>query len=184
MQMAFICARQLYPVEIDPDSFYYDEIMDILANVPLNSFFITFAREASSWICCLNSYTNWYRICFPQLDILEPKSPEEVYKTWLEPVPPRFSLLGDTHMDSARQNLASSLVNGFVNAGFCSDKLLTVDGGNRWIYRLKSFIRYMIFLRKLEQTIIFPNIPETRNTLSSALLPPWECFIYGTWTEA
>lgn len=47
---------------------------------------------------------------------MEPKSPEDVYKTWLEPVPPRITILGE-HLDSARQNLASSLVNGFVNAG-------------------------------------------------------------------
>lgn len=47
---------------------------------------------------------------------MEPKSPEEVYKSWLEPVPPRITILGE-NLDSARQNLASSLVNGFVNAG-------------------------------------------------------------------
>ena len=37
-------------------------------------------------------------------------------------------------MDSARQNLASSFVNGFVNAAFGQDKLLTEDG-NKWIYK-------------------------------------------------
>ena len=37
-------------------------------------------------------------------------------------------------MDSARQNLASSFVNGFVNAAFGKDKLLTEDG-NKWIYK-------------------------------------------------
>lgn len=37
-------------------------------------------------------------------------------------------------MDSARQNLASSFVNGFVNAAFGKDKLLTEDGNN-WIYK-------------------------------------------------
>ena len=37
-------------------------------------------------------------------------------------------------MDSAKQNLASSFVNGFVNAAFGKDKLLTEDG-NKWIYK-------------------------------------------------
>jgi 26S proteasome regulatory subunit N1 len=40
-------------------------------------------------------------------------------------------------LDSARQNLASSFVNAFVNAGFGVDKLLTEDG-NKWIYKNKE----------------------------------------------
>ena len=40
-------------------------------------------------------------------------------------------------MDSARQNLSKTFVNAFVNAGFCSDKLMTVaegvDGG--WLFK-------------------------------------------------
>lgn len=71
------------------------------------------------------------------MDIIEPKTPEEVYKSWLEPVPLRSQILGE-QMDSARQNLASSFVNGFVNAGFGSDKLITPKGGNKWIYRNKD----------------------------------------------
>lgn len=40
-------------------------------------------------------------------------------------------------LDSARQNLASSFVNSFVNAAFGADKLLTEDG-NKWIYKNKE----------------------------------------------
>nr|CAI5859797.1 unnamed protein product [Callosobruchus analis] len=115
-QLAFICARHVYPVELDPEIEGYDELTNILSNSHLSSYFLTLARE---------------------LDIMEPKAPEDIYKTWLEPVPPRITVLGE-HLDSARQNLASSLVNGFANAGFGSDKLLTVDGGNKWIYRNKE----------------------------------------------
>lgn len=68
---------------------------------------------------------------------MEPKSPEEVYKIWLEPTPLRPSVLAE-NVDSARQNLASSIVNGFVNAGFGCDKLLTTEGGNKWIYRYET----------------------------------------------
>lgn len=39
--------------------------------------------------------------------------------------------------DSARQNLASSFVNGFVNAGFGQDKLLMTDG-NKWLFKNKE----------------------------------------------
>ncbi|XP_074039883.1 26S proteasome non-ATPase regulatory subunit 2 [Leptinotarsa decemlineata] len=115
-QLAFICARHIHSVDLNPDCENYEELCNILSNSHLSTYFLTLARE---------------------LDIMEPKSPQEVFKTWLEPLPPRFSILGE-HLDSARQNLASSLVNGFVNAGFGSDKLLTVDGGNKWIYRNKD----------------------------------------------
>ncbi|KRT86061.1 hypothetical protein AMK59_2926 [Oryctes borbonicus] len=93
-----------------------EDIVNILNNNHLNSNFQNLARE---------------------LDILEPKSPEDVYKTWLEPTPLRPSVLSE-NVDSARQNLAASFVNGFVNAGFGKDKLLTGDDGNRWIYRNKD----------------------------------------------
>ncbi|CAG9827533.1 unnamed protein product [Diabrotica balteata] len=115
-QLAFICSRQCYNVDLDPKCKYYDELIEILGNSHLNTYFLSLARE---------------------LDIMEPKSPDDVYKTWLEPVPPRFVLLGES-LDSARKNLASSFVNGFVNAGFGSDKLITIDGGNKWIYRNKD----------------------------------------------
>lgn len=115
-QLAFICGRHLYPVDIDPDAEFADDMAAILGNNHLSSNFLTFARE---------------------LDIMEPKTPEDVYKVWLEPTTPYFSILGD-NIDSARQNLASSFVNGFVNAGFGCDKLLTTDTSSKWIYRNKD----------------------------------------------
>jgi 26S proteasome regulatory subunit N1 len=57
------------------------------------------------------------------LDVMEAKTPEDVYKSHL--VEGRASD-GPT-IDSARQNLASTFVNGFVNAGFGTDKLVTAD---------------------------------------------------------
>ena len=44
-----------------------------------------------------------------------------------------------SNVDSATQNLASSFVNGLINAGFVSDKLLTTDEGNKWIYKNKTY---------------------------------------------
>jgi 26S proteasome regulatory subunit N1 len=40
-------------------------------------------------------------------------------------------------VDSARQNLASTFVNAFVNAGFGQDKLMTEEG-NKWLYKNKE----------------------------------------------
>jgi len=48
-----------------------------------------------------------------------------------------ISGIGSTNVDSARQNLAASFVNGFVNCGFGQDKLLTEDG-NKWLYKNKD----------------------------------------------
>ena len=45
--------------------------------------------------------------------------------------------IGPTNVDSARQNLASSFVNGFVNAAFGQDKLL-MEEGNKWLYKNKE----------------------------------------------
>ena len=47
------------------------------------------------------------------------------------------STIGPTNVDSARQNLAASFVNGFVNAAFGQDKLL-MDDGNKWLYKNKE----------------------------------------------
>ncbi|KAJ8916005.1 hypothetical protein NQ315_016683 [Exocentrus adspersus] len=127
-QLAFICARHLYPVNLNEGVEEYDEINNILSNTHLSSYFSILGREIIENI--IHSQF--------QLDVMEPKCPEEVYKTWLEPVSPRISILGE-NMDSARQNLASSFVNGFVNAGFGCDKLLTTEGGSKWIYRNKEY---------------------------------------------
>ncbi|KAG8238269.1 hypothetical protein J437_LFUL017408, partial [Ladona fulva] len=69
-----------------------------------------------------------------QLDIMEPKTPEDVYKSHLENSRPSY---GGGQIDSARQNLAASFVNGFVNAAFERDKVLMEDG-NKWLYKNKD----------------------------------------------
>ena len=63
---------------------------------------------------------------------------------------PSFAGFGGSgsQVDSARMNLASSFVNGFVNAAFGQDKLLT-DDGNKWLYKNKDhgiilFLFYVI----------------------------------------
>ncbi|XP_049859480.1 26S proteasome non-ATPase regulatory subunit 2-like isoform X2 [Schistocerca gregaria] len=112
-QLAFIAARQLVFVDsVDDESVGAQELISVMSNTHLSDHFHKLARE---------------------LDILEPKTPEDVYKTWLENTSLAFPTL-----DSARNNLASSIVNAFVNAGFCSDKLMTADNGKHWIYRNKD----------------------------------------------
>ena len=56
------------------------------------------------------------------LDVMEPKAPEDVYKSHL--VEGGRSTSGSAAADSAQQNLAATYVNAFVNAGFGQDKLM------------------------------------------------------------
>merc|ERR1719313_2035052 len=65
------------------------------------------------------------------LDVLEPKTPEQIYKSHLEEK--RSTVV----LDSAKQNLAASFVNAFVNAGFCKDELMTIPD-SKWVYKNKE----------------------------------------------
>lgn len=75
---------------------------------------------------------------------MEPKTPEEVYKTWLEGLVLRPTYNLDVPVDSARHNLASTFVNAFVNAGFSRDKLVSVEDGNKWMYKNKQHGNYIL----------------------------------------
>ncbi|KAJ2160565.1 proteasome regulatory particle base subunit [Coemansia sp. RSA 552] len=63
------------------------------------------------------------------LELLEPKSPEDIYKTHLQGGT-------ETGLDSARHNLASTFVNAFVNAGYGTDTLMT--GSGEWVFKNKD----------------------------------------------
>lgn len=69
------------------------------------------------------------------LDVMEPKVPEDIYKTHL--LDQRAPSATTAAMDSARANLASTFVNAFVNMGFAKDKLMA-DSQNPWIYKNKE----------------------------------------------
>uniref|UniRef100_A0A5F8GQG4 26S proteasome non-ATPase regulatory subunit 2 n=1 Tax=Monodelphis domestica TaxID=13616 RepID=A0A5F8GQG4_MONDO len=112
-QMAFMLGRHGVFLELSEDVEEYEDLTEIMSNVQLNSNFLALARE---------------------LDIMEPKVPDDIYKTHLENN--RFGGSG-SQVDSARMNLAASFVNGFVNAAFGQDKLLT-DDGNKWLYKNKD----------------------------------------------
>jgi 26S proteasome regulatory subunit N1 len=111
-QLAFLIARQQIwldaPAETDDQ-----ELMDCLNNTYLPNHFKTLARE---------------------LNILDPKMPEDIYKTHLENIRG-----GGTSADSAKHNLASAFVNAFVNAGFGNDKMMLVENEQKsWVWKTKE----------------------------------------------
>ncbi|KAI8325921.1 26S proteasome regulatory complex, non-ATPase subcomplex, Rpn1 subunit [Martensiomyces pterosporus] len=110
-QLAFIMARQQVQIPdlIDDDD---DELLACMNNSGLSKSYLNLARD---------------------LELLDPKSPEDIYKTHLE------NTNTDIPLDSARHNLASTFVNAFVNAGYGTDKLMTTStDGNEWIYKNKD----------------------------------------------
>ena len=107
--MAFILARQNQIIETEDE-----ELAEILSNSKLSDYFHSLAKD---------------------LDVAEAKTPEDIYKSHLENTRPGFS---STNVDSAKQNLASTFVNAFVNAGFGADKLLTASEDGNWIYKNKE----------------------------------------------
>jgi 26S proteasome regulatory subunit N1 len=88
----------------------------------------------------LNTYFHQLAV---DLDVKDAKTPEDIYKSHLEDGGPRKSRTAPTNatnntgVDSAKQNLASTFVNAFVNCGFGSDLLITPEGSD-WLYKNKS----------------------------------------------
>ena len=97
----------------------------------------------------LSAWLNNSVLFYLQLDIMEPKTPEEIYKTWLEGTVLKSIFNRNAPVDSAKQNLASSFVNAFVNAGFGKDKLVTGEDGKNWIYRNKEEGELLLILYKI-----------------------------------
>mmetsp|Transcript_40951 Transcript_40951/g.49700 ORF Transcript_40951/g.49700 Transcript_40951/m.49700 type:complete len:902 (-) Transcript_40951:215-2920(-) len=124
-QVTYMMARQgvFYDLEDGPcaDGAAEDlsALQEILSNTKLSESYLALARD---------------------LDVMEAKSPEDIYKSHL--VEGRAP-----SVDSARHNLATTFVNAFVNAGYGHDKLL--DNRNNtnsddpsssvnWIYKNKD----------------------------------------------
>ncbi|XP_010918461.1 26S proteasome non-ATPase regulatory subunit 2 homolog A [Elaeis guineensis] len=122
-QFSYIIARHGLVLELDDDIAADDDgeaLQDIVNNVKLSEGYLTLARD---------------------VEVMEPKSPEDIYKAHL--IDGRAS--ASSSLDSARQNLAATFVNAFVNAGFGQDKLMTVpsestSGGSSgsWLFKNKE----------------------------------------------
>ncbi|XP_065873608.1 26S proteasome non-ATPase regulatory subunit 2 homolog A [Euphorbia lathyris] len=123
-QFCYIVARHGITFELDDEMAAEDEdreaLQDIINNSKLSEGYLTLARD---------------------IEVMEPKSPEDIYKAHL--LEGRAS--AGASVDSARQNLAATFVNAFVNAGFGQDKLMTVpsdssSGGSsgNWLFKNKE----------------------------------------------
>ncbi|KAK3990060.1 armadillo-type protein [Cladorrhinum sp. PSN332] len=110
-QLAFLAARQRICLYNDGED---ESITECLSNIKLPSHFRSLGKE---------------------LNILEPKTTEDIYKSHLE----SSRVAGLTNFDSARNNLAAAFVNGFVNAGFGKDKMMLSDKEKEsWVWKTKE----------------------------------------------
>ncbi|CAI0385258.1 unnamed protein product, partial [Linum tenue] len=123
-QFCYILGRQGITFELDEEMCADDEeryaMQDIINNAKLSEGYLALARD---------------------IEVMEAKSPEDIYKAHL--LDGRAS--AGASVDSARQNLAATFVNAFVNAGFGQDKLMTVPsdaatGGSsgNWLFKNKE----------------------------------------------
>ncbi|GCF01532.1 proteasome regulatory particle base subunit [Zygosaccharomyces mellis] len=101
-----------YILSFQKTSFEYEPVKEIIGNTKLSEHFLYLAKE---------------------LNLTVPKVPEDVYKSHLDSSKSVFS---GTGLDSAQQNLAAAFVNGYLNMGYCNDKML-IDNDN-WIYKTKG----------------------------------------------
>ncbi|KAK2932517.1 hypothetical protein FoTM2_006975 [Fusarium oxysporum f. sp. vasinfectum] len=113
-QLAFLTARQRIALDVDDQSEENTALVESLGNLKLSEHFKSLGKE---------------------LNILEPKTTEDIYKSHLE----SSRVAGMTNLDSARHNLAAAFVNAFVNAGFGNDKMMLVDGEKEtWVWKTKA----------------------------------------------
>jgi 26S proteasome regulatory subunit N1 len=113
-QMAFLIARQQIVLNLPTETPEEQEIAECLNSTKMPEHFKALAKE---------------------LNILDPKSTEDIYKSHLE----SNRVAGLTNLDSARHNLAAGFVNGFVNAGFGNDKMMLVeDEKESWVWKTKN----------------------------------------------
>ena len=116
-QLAFMLGRAHANVQLEED----EEANELVGNARLSEHYLLLAKD---------------------LDVLEPKTPEDIYKSHLAETGGFRRGRADAaaaaqQVDSARANLASTFVNAFVNVGYQKDALVTPEG-NAWLYKNKD----------------------------------------------
>lgn len=111
-QLAYILSTQRISIQLDGNNDSDNSLREIIGNTKLSELFLYLVKE---------------------LNLLEPKVPEDIYKSHLDN---SKSLFNNSGLDSAQQNLAASFVNSFLNMGYCKDKMI-VDSDN-WVYKTKG----------------------------------------------
>jgi 26S proteasome regulatory subunit N1 len=82
--------------------------------------------------CINNNHIHrYFQYLVTELNLLAPKVPEDIYKSHLE----TSFYATSSKLESAKQNLAAAFVNGFLNAGYSDEKLISKE---KWVYKTKD----------------------------------------------
>ncbi|KAG0679467.1 proteasome regulatory particle base subunit [Pichia californica] len=82
--------------------------------------------------CINNNHAHrYFQYLVTELNLLTPKVPEDIYKSHLE----TSFYASSSKLESAKQNLAAAFVNGFLNAGYSDEKLISNE---KWVYKTKD----------------------------------------------
>eukprot|EP01095_Lingulamoeba_sp_RSL-Kostka_P012908 TRINITY_DN5214_c4_g1_i1.p1 TRINITY_DN5214_c4_g1~~TRINITY_DN5214_c4_g1_i1.p1 ORF type:complete len:893 (+),score=370.90 TRINITY_DN5214_c4_g1_i1:224-2680(+) len=118
-QLGFIIGQQRGFLNFNIEEEYEDDVLlEIVGNAKLSEYYKSLARD---------------------LNVEDPKAPEDIYKTHL--IDSRHA--GNLNATNAKQNLASSFVNSFLNAGFGTDTLMA-DEDSDWINQNKNDKRFSV----------------------------------------
>lgn len=118
-QMAYVLGRHRSNIVLEnvlEDSEEEACLNDIIGNLALSERYLSIASD---------------------MNVMAVKTAEDIYKMNTK----KKSLFGgEQQIDSARGNLATTFVNGLLNAGFCKDSLLTDDtlSNTQWVYKNKD----------------------------------------------
>eukprot|EP00457_Paulinella_chromatophora_P001076 gb/GEZN01001078.1/.p1 GENE.gb/GEZN01001078.1/~~gb/GEZN01001078.1/.p1 ORF type:complete len:1026 (-),score=226.37 gb/GEZN01001078.1/:180-3257(-) len=100
----------------EDEAFDVEALLEIVGNTKMHAHYIQLATE---------------------LDVMKPKVPDDIYKQHLVENRRTTRPTGPQAVDSAKQNLASTFVNAFVNCGFCKDTLMTPEK-SEWLFKNKG----------------------------------------------
>ena len=106
MQMAFMLGRQRVNLEVEDE-----ELTKIISNERVCETYLKLARD---------------------LDVMEPKTPDQIFKAHLQ------DRKAEPGIESAKHNLACAYANAFVNAGFGTDQYISTSAANEWIHNNKD----------------------------------------------
>ena len=110
-QLAFILAKEGIFLDEEEKTIKDNELMEILRNYKQSEYF---------------------RILAKNLELLEPKHPEDVFKSHLED-----KKSDSKKLESYKINMAYSIASGFINAGFGTEALLSKKDSD-WIFKNKE----------------------------------------------
>lgn len=107
VQIAFLLGRSQYFIESDS---LKEEVSEIIKNKKL---------------------TDLYKQLSRAIDVVEPKHPNDIFKSHLE------DKKDGVKLESYKVNMSTSIVNGFVNAGYCTESLLS-NREDDWLSKNKE----------------------------------------------